>query len=112
MSSISRNTGGLFTSVRRVAQTLVHRGHQVTVYGLRDEFSEEDIAAWLRLKPVLFERVGLRVLGFAPALFHGIGDHDVLNQHGIWQFPSIAVTQWRKRTGKPVVIAPRGMLAP
>lgn len=110
VTSISRKAGGLFTSVRRIAQTLHAMGHTVTVYAVRDEFSEKDLAAWLPLQPLLFDRWGPEVLGFAPALSKAIGEHDILHQHGIWQFPSYAVNQWRKRTGKPVIIAPRGML--
>lgn len=54
---------------------------------------------------------GLRL---APALDRVLASRelDVLHQHGLWQYPSIAASRWRKRTGRPVVISPHGMLDP
>jgi poly(glycerol-phosphate) alpha-glucosyltransferase len=112
VGSTSRLAGGLFTSVRRSAQVLAEQGCAVTVYGLRDRFSEADRAPWGAIEPVLFDTRGPAALGFAPALAGAIGDHDVLHQHGIWQYTSRAVSSWRQRTGRPVMISPRGMLDP
>jgi glycosyltransferase involved in cell wall biosynthesis len=37
---------------------------------------------------------------------------DVVHLHGLWKYPSIAVLSWARRTQKPYIISPRGMLEP
>ena len=112
--SISRKAGGLFTSVRESAQSLAGNGVGVSIYGLEDEFSAEDAQAWAPLIPQHFASRGPAALGLSPALMRTITNapHDVMHQHGIWQMPSRSVTQWHRRTGKPYMISPRGMLDP
>jgi poly(glycerol-phosphate) alpha-glucosyltransferase len=39
-------------------------------------------------------------------------DADLSHQHGIWLDDQWATLQWQKKTGKPVVISPHGMLDP
>ncbi len=91
---------------------LAVQGCDVTVYAMRDGSTEEDLAAWQPLDPVIVERKGPERLGYGPDLAGALADHDVLHQHGIWQLFSTAVNSWRRRTGAPVMISPRGMLDP
>ncbi|WP_340587889.1 glycosyltransferase [Erythrobacter alti] len=111
-TSMSRKAGGVSVVLRRAVQGLAALGCKVKVYALRDEYSEADLAEWGDIAPVLLDPVGSPSLGYAPGLAKRLGDHDLLHQHGIWQGPSIAVNNWRRRTGKPVVISPHGMLDP
>ena len=37
-------------------------------------------------------------------------DLDILHLHGIWQYPSIAGSAWQRRTGRPYIVSPQGML--
>lgn len=112
--SASRQAGGFFQSVRRLSQTLQTTGTQVSVYALRDTHSESDAAEWGDLPPRLFDPLGPATLGFGRGMTGALlaGDHDLVHQHGIWQFLSCSVGAWRKRTDRPVVISPRGMLDP
>lgn len=111
-TSMSRTGGGVSVVMRRAVQALAELGCKVTVYALRDEHSEADMADWGQIRPRLFNPAGPRMLGFSPELARALGRHDLLHQHGIWQGISIAVNQWRRRNGKPVVISPHGMLDP
>jgi glycosyltransferase involved in cell wall biosynthesis len=113
-SSISRNAGGLFESVRAGAIGIGRMGLDVAVYGLADAHSEEDAAAWRPVPVRAFAHVGPAAFGFSPPLARALdaGGHDLLHLHGIWMFPSVAVSGWRKRRRRPVVISPRGMLDP
>lgn len=110
VSSISRQAGGLFVSVRRSAQTLSEMGCKVTVYAPSDAYSAKDYAAWLPLEPKVFPRVGPTSFGYGRGLGDAIGHHDVVHLHGIWQHVSIAADSWRVRTRGPVIVSPRGML--
>lgn len=112
--SASRQAGGLFQSVRRLSQTLQATGAKVSVYALHDTDSEADAAAWGDLPPQLFDPLGPATLGYGRGMTDALvaGGHDLVHQHGIWQLLSCSVGAWRKRTDRPVVISPRGMLDP
>ncbi len=114
LGSVSRRAGGLFESVRASALALHRQGHAVSVFALRDSGTAADIGAWAPLVPDVLPAVGPRALGLAPQLAARLraGDFDVAHQHGIWQCTSLAVSSWRRRHSRPVVISPRGMLDP
>lgn len=112
--SMSRKAGGLFNSVRKSSLSLSSTGVKVNVYALEDEHSSDDLREWEPLNPeVLSMRLG-RLFPFAPELACRLvkAEHDVLHLHGIWQSQSQAVNNWKHKTGKPVMISPRGMLDP
>ena len=111
---MSRNAGGLFNSVRKSALHLAESGADVSVYALEDEHSAADLPEWAPVVPnVLPVRLG-GLFPYAPDLTRQLAkaDHDVLHLHGIWQLNSRAVNRWKRRTGRPVMISPRGMLDP
>ena len=112
--SASRQAGGLFHSVRRLSQTLQGSGTEVSVYALQDVHSQTDAVEWGSLPPRLFDPLGPGWLGYGRGMTDALlaGGHDLLHQHGIWQFLSCSVGTWRRRTNRPVVISPRGMLDP
>lgn len=112
--SMSRAAGGLFNSVRNSALQLAQLGMNVSVYAQVDEYSSEDFPAWEPLKPNVLP-VRLRsLLPHSPELPRRLAqaDHDVLHLHGIWQLQSRSVNMWKRSTGRPVMISPRGMLDP
>lgn len=112
-SSVSRSAGGLFVSVRRLAQSLnALKGVEVNVLGLSDRYSEEDIGMWSGVPVELFDTLGPRAFGFAPRMSDKLelDDYSVLHTQGLWMFPSVATSKWYKRTGRPYVVTPRGML--
>lgn len=113
-SSISRNAGGLFYSVRNLHQHLVLNGVDTRVLALRDEFSEEDAKEWEPLSVEVHEVLWPRALGFSPNMAKSLVSDapDVVHVHGIWQGPSIASLRFCSKTGRPNVISPRGMLDP
>ena len=113
LGSASRMSGGLFSSVRRLALELRRKG-PVSVYSLEDEYSAADAAAWEPLIPQHYRVLGPRQFGFTWSLAGDLGrsDHDVIQLHGIWMYLSAAVHSWRRRTGRPLIIAPHGMLDP
>ncbi len=95
------------------AKQLTAIGHSVTIYCAEDEMTKSDDALW---KPVLvqsYARSGPS-FAYAPGIQVGllIGDHDILHQHGLWQYPSLAALRWQRRTERPVVISTQGMLEP
>ena len=113
-ASASRSAGGLFTSVRRSAMAVRDLGHDIAVLALKDEYSAADLAAWQPLTPQLFSKKGPRAFAYAPGLSAVLaaGSHDIVHLHGLWQYLSVQASRWRRDTGKPVMVSPRGMLDP
>jgi len=112
VGSLSRSAGGLFNSVRRSAIAQHEAGGAVEIYGLADQHTAEDLGQWSPLKPRVFRTRGPRQMGYAPDLSAALarGGHDMVHLHGIWQLLSAQAVAWRRATGRPVMISPRGML--
>ena len=51
---LSRNAGGMFNSVRRLAQEVARLDCQVEVFGVEDPITAEDLRHWGPLKPHVF----------------------------------------------------------
>jgi poly(glycerol-phosphate) alpha-glucosyltransferase len=114
IASVSRKAGGLFESVRRLAQSLHAHHCQVDVYSSQDEFTATDLPSWQPLVPVTFPVIGPRQFGYSPGLGRALrgAAADVLNVHGIWMYPSVLGRAWARRTTKPLIVHPHGMLDP
>jgi poly(glycerol-phosphate) alpha-glucosyltransferase len=85
-----------------------------TVIALEDAYSGEDKAA-LGYTALLTARVqGPRFFGYAPDLARLFrqADPDILHLHGIWMYPSRPGAEWARKTGRPYVVSPHGMLDP
>ncbi len=59
---------------------------------------------------------GLRSLRFSSglwfALYEGAVTADLIHNHGLWLMPNVWAGRVAARAGKPLVVSPRGMLAP
>ena len=115
LTSVSRKSGGLFESVRRLHQSLADiPGWKVRVLGLRDEFTTLDVPRWKPLPVETYDIVGWRQFGYSPGLRRRLEflEEDILHTHGIWEYPSVAVGRWHRRFHRPYVVSPHGMLDP
>jgi poly(glycerol-phosphate) alpha-glucosyltransferase len=112
-STISRNAGGLFQSVRHLHRQLAQE-IPTQVLALRDRFTTEDLPVWHPLDVVICNHVGPRNLGYSPALNHAVTRYapDVIHVHGLWQGPSQVSLSHHQKSGTPHVVSPRGMLDP
>lgn len=110
--SLSRQAGGLFTSVRRLSQSIADLGVDTLVYGLWDEDVVEDLYAWDPLHPEVYRSSG--PLGYSPRLSEGLTagvvSPSLIHLHGLWMFTSRASLAVSRGLGIPRVISPRGML--
>jgi len=115
MDSVSRANGGIFEAERRLQQTLQgEMGVEVQVVGLQDEFTESDREGWSPLKVASHIVQGPQAFGFASGFLKTLlnAEADLAYTVGLWKYPSVASLQWMRRTGKPTMIAPHGMLDP
>ncbi len=111
-ASVSRNAGGLFASVRQLCLELCGLGTEVTVLGLEDRHTAMDLGEWAPLRPATFRPYRPVSFGYAPEMFRalcGTGP-EIAHSHGLWMYPSVAVSRWSRLAKAPYVISPRGML--
>jgi glycosyltransferase involved in cell wall biosynthesis len=111
LSSVSREAGGLFQSVRGLAKALASTKTNVQVFGISDEQSALDSQEWRPLSVETF-RPQLRAWGYANQLVSAMldTDLDVLSVHGLWKYCSVASRRWHQRTDRPYIVHPEGML--
>lgn len=95
------------------ARALTELGVTVSVHGVSDAYTDEDRPGW-GLASVHAYSTPVPRLAFAPQLKRDLmrTDADIVHQHGLWQYPSIAVRKLGRRGGRHVVISPHGMLDP
>jgi poly(glycerol-phosphate) alpha-glucosyltransferase len=113
VSSVSRDAGGLFESVRGLAKAVASINANVRVFGISDEQSAVDSQEWRPLSVQTF-RPQLRAWGYANQLLPAMldADLDVLSVHGLWKYCSVASRRWHQRADRPYVVHPEGMLEP
>ena len=113
VSSVSREAGGLFQSVRGLAKAVTSTTSNVCVFGISDEQTAVDLQEWRPLSVKVFHP-HLRAWGYSnelvPAMLNA--DLDVLSVHGLWKYCSVASQRWHRQTGRPYVVHPHGMLEP
>lgn len=112
--TLSRSGGGIFPIVRAHARVLAQTGRvSPVVYGLWDAAADEDARTLAPVEPTIY-RPSIPSFGYAPKMGDDIAraNHDVLHQHALWMYPSVAGLRWRRRTGKPTVVSVQGMLEP
>ncbi len=113
-SSVSRSAGGLYDAMRFLALAMHGQYADIHVFGLNDKNTEDDLPGWDDLSVDVFKIKGPAFFGFAPKLYDALltSQLDVIHSHGLWTYPSVASLQWAKRTGRPYLISPHGMLDP
>jgi glycosyltransferase involved in cell wall biosynthesis len=113
-SSLSPAGGGLFESVRLPANKLAQQGARVTVYGIWEDQLEAVRSAWQGPRLETFQISAPKRLFSTPEMLPKVvaADHQLLHLHGIWLYQSHVIDKWRRRTRRPTIISPRGMLDP
>ena len=111
VGSISREAGGLFQSVRGLAKAVASANATVSVFGISDEKSAVDSLEWQPLSVYTFQS-RFRAWGYSNQLLPALlrADVDILSTHGLWKYCSVASHQWHRRTGRPYIVHPEGML--
>lgn len=105
----------MFESVRHLSKSLDESGRAaVTVIGLKDAQTDEDVAEWSPVPVQAYESIGPSQFGFSPGLCRYLvsANLDLIHMHGLWNYLSVAVHSWSRTTHRPYVVSPRGMLEP
>ncbi len=113
-TSISREGGGLFESVRNLSQATIKHGVNIEILGVNDAHTCEDTGRWQPLKVSVYPHFGPRRFAWAPGLSRHLAASaaEIVHLHGVWQYPTVAVLRWARRTRMPYLVSPHGMLEP
>jgi poly(glycerol-phosphate) alpha-glucosyltransferase len=112
VSNISRLGGGVSEVVVKMATGLRPFGILPIIFTARDKFIDEARQRMPGIEVVAHDILGPPIFHYIPNLLPEILSRniDILHLHGIWQYPSIVGSAWCRRTGRPYVISPHGML--
>jgi poly(glycerol-phosphate) alpha-glucosyltransferase len=110
-SWLSRSGGGVSTAVEALSRSLLPIC-DTHVIGLRDDAWQTDGEAWSGAPATALPVRGPAAIGYAPEMSEHLRalDPDVAHTHGLWMHPSRDVARWSKRTGRPYIVSPHGML--
>ena len=114
-ASLSRLAGGLFVSVPHLMRSIEAAGQvRLQVLGMQDTKTVEDLGAWIPLQVRAYPLTGPERFGYAPGMLGDLlsSNADLVHLHGLWKYPSVAVLRWARRTRKPFIVSPHGMLEP
>lgn len=113
-ASASRLGGGVSEAVIVQADMIRAAGGEPIIFALDDEHTAEDTARYAPSPVIACPVMGPRQIGYAPQLMTRLLDAelDCLHLHGIWMYPSRSGALWARKTGKPYLISPHGMLDP
>lgn len=111
MASMSRDAGGLFFAVTKLAGALQDDRCGLRIFAGKDRFSEKDKAEWGATNVTVLPQLGPKSFGFQAGLVSLLrtSQLNAIHVHGLWMYPSLAVTRLN-RTRIPYVISPHGML--
>ena len=111
-SYLSRAGGGVSAVVEALSRNLLTAAADVHVIGLRDPQWRFDSANWNGAPVSALAVRGYSAVGYAPTALARLCDINasIVHTHGIWTYPSRAVSLWSSRTRRPHVVSPHGML--
>ena len=114
IQSVSRRGGGVFESVCRMGHALVKAGEALEVFGVTDADTSADAARWSPIRVETYPQNFGGGFGYSRRLGQAVvaSDAAVMHTHGLWQYPSVATLAWHRRTRRPYVVHPHGMLDP
>lgn len=115
IGGLAPNNGGPAYSVPRLCCALKCADVETSILTLAEQGSAERSETTF-FPPIASTVPGLRHLKLSPAMYSGmckaLVSADLVHSHGLWIAPNVYAGQATAQSGKPLVVSPRGMLAP
>ena len=111
--SNSRNSGGLYNSVRNLGQSMMEiEGLDPVLLAHSDEYSEQDVQAYTPLTVEDYKIVGRNGFALSLDITKQIKriKPDIIHPQCIWIYPSYATLKYYKNNKVPYIVSTRGML--
>lgn len=112
-AGLVRAGAGVREVVSELSRAQIELGAEVHVLGLNHPDWVKERDHWQGASAQVVPVFGPRALGYAPSMAKEIEvlAPDVVHLHGLWMHPGRSVLQWARRTGRPYVLSPHGMLS-
>lgn len=112
--SNSRKSGGLYNSVRCLADSLQKKHVNAQILAHHDKFSEQDLTAYQSNQPIAYALKGPSNFGYSPDLYKLLGQQnpDIVHTQCLWMYLSKVSLDFHQKFQIPHIISPRGMLDP
>lgn len=108
---VTRRAGGVFDAVRDMFTNSVFTSQQIEVLSYKDDMIKDDLPSWKGLPMKLFNpHFFLYSRGIKTALLNS--DTDIYHQEGLWRYSHLLMGEYRKKSNKPIICTPHGMLDP
>ena len=108
---ITRRAGGVFSAVRDMFLNKSMMAQDLQILSYIDDKIEEDLPSWKNIPIKLFKpHFFLYSRKLRNTLLYS--DADIYHQQGLWRYSHLLMDIWKKKTGKPIVCTPHGMLDP
>lgn len=107
--------GGPSYSVPRLCEALRAIGEDVRIVTVREQGTRKDpyvTACEQDFAGIPFLRALRLSSGLARAVREAVHLTDIVHVHGLWLMPNVSAGRATIATGRPLIVAPRGMLAP
>jgi poly(glycerol-phosphate) alpha-glucosyltransferase len=113
-SYLTRSGGGVSAAVEALSGNLFATGTDVHVVGIKDGYCGASHGDWSGSSYSALPVRGPGALGYAPDMLHRLHDlaPSIAHTHGMWTYPSRAVSKWASHTRLPYIVSPHGMLDP
>ncbi|MER9558820.1 glycosyltransferase [Mesorhizobium sp. M0323] len=112
-SWLSSAGGGVSTVVEALSRELVALGVEARVFGLSDKaWRAGGHLHWDGAPATAFDISGPDAFGYARKMLDSLIEWspDVTHIHGMWMYPSVAVSKWANAAQRPYIVSPHGML--
>ncbi len=110
---VCKEASGPSYSVSRLCDQLGGTGHDVALYTI--DTAERPDALRYRHEVFASTRIAPKLgmsSGFSTALNHAAPQADLIHNHGLWMMPNVYPGNAARKSGKPLVISPRGTFSP
>jgi len=111
-TSLTRNAGGLYESVRCLVKALQNYKVNVSIFGNLDEHSEADLEAWKPVQIRAYSPQFSKQFGYSKNFAKDLEQikPDLIHTHGLWTYPSVLTHSYSRKTRTPYMISPHGMV--
>jgi hypothetical protein len=112
-SGLVRKGAGVREVVLGLARAQRASNLDVAVVGLDHPDWPAERHDWDGIPTHVVPVVGPRRFGYAPRMAAVLQEMapDLLHLHGLWMHPGRSVLKWHRRTGRPYMVSPHGMLS-
>jgi glycosyltransferase involved in cell wall biosynthesis len=110
--SVSRLFTGIYEVEKNIALQLTKLDVDVEVHGMIDLYTYDDLPNWSPIKPILYEIMSPRILGYNSAYLKNLlaSNAHVGHIHSLWSYTSYALYRWSQINKKPYLFTVNGYL--